>query len=65
MKEYQMMDRAIVLLKATRDILQKQADSSFVQNVLDITAKWDDAECDGYCLLDDIKALLEEMGESE
>lgn len=48
------LDRAKVLLKATYDLLQKQQDSPFVLNILDTTAEWDGAECDGYCLQEDI-----------
>ena len=42
------MERANILLKATYDILQKQKDSPYVLNILEQTAVWDGAECDGY-----------------
>lgn len=49
------LDRAKVLLKATQEILQKQEESPFVLNVLEQTTIWDDVECGGYCLKEDIQ----------
>ena len=45
------------LLKATRNILQKCEDSSIILDVLEVTDFWDGAECDGYCLLEEIRDL--------
>lgn len=59
------LERAKVLLKATRDILQKCDDSSYVLNVLEVTAEWDGTECDGYCLMDDIDIFFEELNDGE
>lgn len=53
------LERAKVLLKAALDLLQKQKDSSYVLNLLDTTIFYDEAECDGYCLFDDIEGFLE------
>ena len=53
------MDRANILLKATYDILQKQKDSPYVLNFFEQTAVWDGAECDGYCLMEEIEDYLE------
>jgi hypothetical protein len=53
-----MEDRKIILLKACRDLLRKQEDSVYVLNLLEETVFYDDADCDGYCLLDDIEAEL-------
>lgn len=50
--------RAKVLLKATLDLLQKQKDSYYVLNLLETTSFYDEAECDGYCLFDDIENFL-------
>lgn len=50
--------RANVLLKATLDLLRKQKDSQYVLNLLENTAFYDNAECDGYCLFDDIENFL-------
>ena len=46
-------DRAITLLKACRNLLNKQKDS--------FTVFYDGADCDGYCLSDDIEDYLMEM----
>lgn len=54
-------DREITLLKACRDLLQKQVDSDYVLHLLDETIFYDNAECDGDCLLDDIRAHLSEV----
>jgi len=51
--------RAQVLLKAAFDILKKCDDSPYVENVMAVTAFWDGAECDGSCLMEDIKDLFE------
>lgn len=58
-------DRAIVLLKAARNLLAKQQDSGYVLNLLAETVHYDDAECDGSCLLDDIGYFLEEVSNDE
>ena len=58
-------DRAVTLLKAARDLLNKQNESSYVLNMLEQTVHYDDADCDGSCLIDDINAYLEEIGEAE
>lgn len=47
-------NRKDVLLKAAYDILKKCERSPVVENVLSTTAIWDDAECDGYCLMGEI-----------
>jgi len=52
-------ERKEILLKATYDILKKCEASSYVLNVFEQTALWDNAECDGYCLMDEIE---EELG---
>jgi hypothetical protein len=54
-----MEDRIVTLLKACRDLLIKQENSHFVLDLLCETVFYDDAECDGSCLLDDIEAELE------
>ena len=57
-----MEDRAITLLKACRDLLNKQNETSYVLNLLETTVYYDEADCDGGCLLEDIEAYLEEVG---
>ena len=54
-----MEDRKITLLKACRDLLRKQNDSSYVLNLLSETVFYDDVDFDGYCLLEDIEMELE------
>lgn len=51
-------DRAIVLLKAARDLLQQQSDSGMLSALAKLV-HYDETECDGYCLIDDINAYLE------
>lgn len=53
------LKRARVLLKATYELLMKQNDSGYVLNLLSETIFYDEAECDGYCLMEDIENLLE------
>lgn len=52
-------ERALTLLRATRDLLDKQNHTRYVLNMLDELVYYDDAECDGACLLDDINIFLE------
>ena len=58
------LERAVILLKAARELLSKQYKSHYVLNMLETTVFYDDAECDGSCLIDDIGYLLDEI-ESE
>lgn len=51
-------NRKDILLKACMELLQKQDNSVFVLNLLEENVFYDDANCDGFCLLDDIKAEL-------
>lgn len=56
--------RALTLLKATKEFLTKvRAGGDF--DAMCVTAHYDDADCDGYCLLDDIDAYLEEYDDSQ
>lgn len=54
-----MEDRKVTLLKACRELLKKQKDSHYVLDLLSETVFYDDIDCDGHCLLDDIEAELE------
>lgn len=58
-------ERAVTLLKACKELLNKQNESAYVLNILEQTVYYDEADCDGSCLLEDIDALLFEMGEDE
>ena len=57
-------NRKDILLKAAYDLLKKCNESHYVLNVLYETVFYDDAECDGYCLGNDIaiELGLEEIG---
>lgn len=56
-----MEERKITLLKACRDLLNKQNNTMYVLNMLSETVVCDGVECDGSCLLEDIESLLEEI----
>lgn len=51
-------NRAETLLLAARNLLNKQKDSDYVLNLLAETVPYDETECDGTCLIDDIEAYL-------
>lgn len=53
------IDRKDILLKAAYDLLKKCNDGPYVKNALEETIYYDDAECDGYCLANDIAILLD------
>ena len=52
------MDRKEILLRAAYELLKKQELSHYVLNLLEKTAFYDDADCDGYCLMEDIASEL-------
>lgn len=54
------MDRKTELLIAAYKLLNKQNDSHYVLNLLSTTVNYDNAECDGSCLMDDIEYCLNE-----
>lgn len=53
-----MKDRKSVLLKAAYDLLKKQDKSSMVLNLLEETAFYGEADCDGSCLMEEIAMEL-------
>lgn len=53
------LKRARILLEATHNLLVKQMESGYVLNLLSETVFYDEAECDGHCLMEDIENLLE------
>ena len=53
-----MEDRKTTLLRACMELLQKQEETPYVLDLLYETVYYDDADCDGYCLLEDIKTEL-------
>ena len=52
------MDRKTILLKAAYDILKECDRGPYVKNALEVTAHYDGADCDGFCLMEDIKDEL-------
>jgi len=50
--------RKEVLLRAAYDLLQKADRSHYVGSVTEILVRYDDAECDGSCLMTDIATEL-------
>ena len=56
------LKRADTLLKATYDLLNKQHGNYYVLNLLAETVYYDEAECDGNCLMEDIDAWMYEIG---
>lgn len=51
-------DRKVVLLKAAYDLLKKANEPGYVLDVMETTVHYDDAECDGSCLMEDIATEL-------
>jgi hypothetical protein len=46
------------LLEKAYELLKRQDESSIVLNILEETVHYDEAYCDGYCLMEDIKECL-------
>lgn len=59
------LDRAKTLLKATWNLLQKQNETIYVLNMLEELVYYDDCECDGSCLMDDINYWFDEFCNEE
>ena len=57
-------DRALTLLRACLDLLNKQKESYYVLNMLEQTVYYDGTDCDGYCLSEDIELYLDSMKQS-
>ena len=54
-------NRAIELLEATKNLLEKQENSDYVLNMLEEIVFYDGTECDGSCLLEDIRTYLNHL----
>lgn len=52
-------DRKDILLRAAYDLLKKAEQSRYVEQATSITVRYDDANCDGFCLMEDIMFALE------
>jgi hypothetical protein len=53
-----MSDRKDILLRAAYDLLKRATESNYVLEAPSILIRYDDANCDGYCLMDDIATEL-------
>jgi hypothetical protein len=51
-------DRKTILLRAAYDLLQQANSSHYVLQATDIIVHYDNAECDGACLMEDIAVEL-------
>jgi hypothetical protein len=54
-----MSDRKEVLLRAAYDMLKKIRSAPYVISPFQTTVFYDEADCDGYCLMEDIAIELE------
>jgi hypothetical protein len=52
------MDRKEVLLRAAYDLLRKSEDSIYLEQATSIIVRYDDANCDGHCLMEDIASEI-------
>jgi allophanate hydrolase subunit 2 len=53
------MDRKDMLLKAAYDLLKRSDRLGYVQSAQEIQVRYDDANCDGHCLMNDIAIELD------
>ena len=54
----QPVDRKTILLRACYDMLKKQRDAGYVISPFETTVFYDEADCDGLCLMEDIESEL-------
>ena len=54
-----MKDRKDILLRAAYDLLKRSTKDYYVREATSIVVHYDDADCDGYCLMDDIASELD------
>jgi hypothetical protein len=52
------MNRKDVLLRAAYDLLQRSSEDHYIREATGIVVRYDEANCDGYCLRDDIAQEL-------
>lgn len=55
------IERAILLLSKVVELLDRQDETIYVLNILEQMVTYDEVECDGYCLKDDIEYLLSDL----
>ena len=52
------MNRKETLLRAAYDLLKRSTQDIYVREATSILVRFDDANCDGYCLMEDIASEL-------
>jgi len=52
-------DRKTVLLRAAYDLLKRSTEGHYVVEATSILVRYDDANCDGHCLMEDIMYELD------
>ena len=57
------LQRARTLLKAAHDLLETAKKSPYVLDTMRIIVHYDEADCDGNCLKEDIENYFDEYGE--
>ena len=57
-KEEAVKDRKEILLRAAYDLLKRSTQDFYVSEATGISTRYDESDCDGYCLMDDIAAEL-------
>ena len=56
----------VLLLSKSLELFKRQDESPYVLNLLEEIVYYDGVNCDGYCLMEDIENVLEDMrGEQE
>lgn len=53
------VSRKEVLLRAAYDLLKRASEDHFVREATSIVVRYDEANCDGYCLMEDIALELD------
>ena len=53
-----MTSRKDVLLRAAYDLLKRSTQTGYVEEATGILVRFDEANCDGHCLMDDIATEL-------
>jgi hypothetical protein len=53
------MDRKNTLLRAAYDLLKRSGQRGYVQAAQEIQVRYDEANCDGSCLMDDIATEID------
>lgn len=53
------MNRKDILLRAAYDLLKRSTEDHYVREATAIEVRYDEADCDGYCLMADIASELD------